>query len=178
MPQTFNVGSRSAFVTLTAWLFIVVASLASASALVQNAQVAANLPLWRAGIASLPPVTGWLLHYLPWLVGVGVVASLALLVCAVGLLLRMEWARRTAIALLALAIVGNLAGLWVQHEVVHALVQATLTRGALPAQAAGVFGGMATAAQVMAVLVTLAACVALAWLIRRLMSDAVRQEFC
>ena len=178
MPQTFNVGSRSAFVTLTAWLFIVVASLASASALVQNAQVAANLPLWRAGMASLPPVTGWLLHYLPWLVGAGVVASLALLVCAVGLLLRMEWARRTAIALLALAIVGNLAGLWVQHEVVHALVQATLTRGALPAQAAGAFGGMATAAQVMAVLVTLAACVALAWLIRRLMSDAVRQEFC
>ena len=56
MPQTFNVGSRSAFVTLTAWLFIVVASLASASALVQNAQVAANLPLWRAGMASLPPV--------------------------------------------------------------------------------------------------------------------------
>ena len=44
MPQTFNVGARSLFVTAVAWLFIVLAALASASALVQNAMVASLLP--------------------------------------------------------------------------------------------------------------------------------------
>ncbi len=175
MPQTFTVGSRSLFVTLTAWVFIVVAALASASALVQNAQMSAVVEPWRG--APLPLVTGLLIAYLPWVVGVAGVVSVALLVCAVGLLMRLEWARRTAIVLLALAIVANLAGMWLQHEVVRALVEATLLKSPLPPQALGVFGGVATAAQVMAMLMTLAACALLYWLIQRLRSDVVRQEF-
>ena len=43
MPQTFNVGSRSLFVTTVAWVFIALALLASASAVVQNAAVASLL---------------------------------------------------------------------------------------------------------------------------------------
>ena len=38
-------------------------------------------------------------------------------------------------------------------------------------------GGFVTAARVMAVLVTVGACMLLVWIIRRLMSPAVRQEF-
>ena len=44
MPQTFNVGSRSLFVTVTAWVFIVLAAMASVSALLQNAAMASFLP--------------------------------------------------------------------------------------------------------------------------------------
>ena len=40
MPQTFNVGARSVFVTVTAWVAIILSGLISASALVQNALVA------------------------------------------------------------------------------------------------------------------------------------------
>ena len=178
MPQTLYVGSRSPFVTLVAWAFIVVAALASASALVQSAQVASVLPQWRAaGSVAMPTATAFLLKYLPWLMGAGVVVSLALLVCAVGLLMRMEWARRTAMVLLALAIAANLGGLWLQHEVVRALLRVTLQGSTIPQAAAGMFDGFATATQVMGVLFTLACCVGLAWLIRRLNSDVVRQEF-
>jgi hypothetical protein len=182
MPQTYYVGSRSPFVTLVAWAFIVVAALASASALVQSAQVASVMPQWQALAtatlpAAMPAVTAFLLKYLPWLMGAGFVVSLALLACAVGLLMRLEWARRTAIGLLGLAIAANLGGLWLQHEVLHALVSATLSGAALPQAAAGMFGGFATATQVMGMLVTLACCVGLGWLIRRLMSDVIRQEF-
>ena len=102
----------------------------------------------------------------------------ALRACAAGLLLRLEWARRFFIALLLVVITANLAGLWLQHEVLHALVDRTLRRGALPPQAADVFGGFATAAQGMAVFVTLAVSAWMGWVIRRLMSDTVRQEFC
>ncbi|MEN9420466.1 MAG: hypothetical protein RI988_4087, partial [Pseudomonadota bacterium] len=101
MPQTFNVGARSLFVTVTAWVFIVLAAMASVSALLQNAAVASFLPgLTVVGnVQPLPLLTGLLLGYLPWVVGAGLVMSLATLACAVGLLIRLEWARRIFIAL-------------------------------------------------------------------------------
>jgi hypothetical protein len=153
MPQTFNVGSRSLFVTVTAWVFIVLAALASVSALLQNAEIAS---------------------FLPGLTVVGNVQPLPLLT---GLLLRLEWARRFFIALLVLAIAANVAGLWLQHEMLQSLVSSTLASSPLPPLAADVFGGFVTAARVMAVLVTVGACLLLVWIIRRLMSPAVRQEF-
>lgn len=48
MTQTDNVGSRSLFVTVTAWAFIVLAALASVSALLQRAELASILPGLRA----------------------------------------------------------------------------------------------------------------------------------
>lgn len=173
MPQTFNVGSRSLFVTATAWFFILVAGAATASAVVQNAAVAALMPNLHVSAQGLPLVTGFLVGYLPWVVGAGLVISLATLVSAVGLLLRLEWARRVLIGLLAFAIVANLMGLWLQHE----LVQSFVSRAPVGPEAIGVFGGFVTATRVMAVAMTLAACAALAWVIRRLMSPSVKQEF-
>lgn len=179
MPQTFNVGSRSLFVTTTAWVFIVLAAAATVSALLQNAAVASFVPgLHVVGSAEpLPLLTGLLLGYLPWVVGAGLAMSLATLAAAVGLLMRLEWARRVFIVLLALAIVANFAGMWLQQEVLQSLVSSTLQRAPLPPHAADVFGGFVTAARVGAVLLTLAACGLLVWIIRRLMSPAVRQEF-
>jgi hypothetical protein len=179
MPQTFNVGSRSLFVTVTAWVFIVLAALASVSALLQNAAMASILPgLTVVGnVQPLPLLTGLLMGYLPWLVGAGLVMSLATLACAIGLLLRLEWARRFFIVLLVLAIVANFCGMWLQQEMLQSLVSSTLSRSPLPPLAADVFGGFVTAARVTAVLVTLGACALLVWIIRRLMSPAVRQEF-
>lgn len=179
MPQTYNVGARSLFVTATAWVFIVLAALASVSALVQNAAVASLMPGWMSASQQgpLPLLTGLLIGYLPWVVGAGLVISLATLASAVGLLLRLDWARRTFIGLLVVAIVANLLGLWLQHEVVQSVVSNTLSSVAIPAQALGVFGGFVTAARVMAVLMTLAGCGLLGWIIRRLMSAGVRQEF-
>jgi hypothetical protein len=179
MPQTYNVGARSLFVTATAWVFIALAALTSASALVQNASVASLMPGWQAADAHhpLPLLTGWLLTYLPWVVGTGLAVSMATLASAIGLLLRLDWARRVFIALLAVAIVANLLGLWLQHEVVQAVVDRTLGSVSIPAGVLHVFGGFVAAARVMAVLVTLGACLLLGWIIRRLMSATVRQEF-
>jgi hypothetical protein len=94
----------------------------------------------------------------------------------VGLLLRLDWARRCFIGFAGLAIAAHLFGLWLQHEGVHLLAQGPLGRAALP-PALGVFGDMATAAQVMAGALTLAAIALLAWVIGRLRSERVRQEF-
>jgi len=105
------------------------------------------------------------------------VISLATLASAIGLLMRLDWARRTFIGLLALAICANLLSLWLQQEVLQSVVSNTLRSAAIPPQAMGVFGGFVTAARVMAVLMTLVGCALLGWIIRRLMSATVRQEF-
>jgi len=176
MPQTYNVGARSLFVTVTAWVFIVVAALATVSAVVRNA-AAGSLLAGMPDLHSLPLVTSLLIGYLPWVVGAGVALSLATLAAAIGLLLRLDWARRVFIGLLVVAIVANLAGLWLQHEVVQSLVSSTLSRAPLPPAAVEVFGGFVTASRVMGALVTLGACALLSWIIRRLMSPMIRQEF-
>jgi len=177
MPQTYTVGARSLFVTTTAWIFIVLAALTSVSALVQNAAVASLMPGWQGAAGQMPLLTGLLIGYLPWVVGAGLVMSLATLASAIGLLLRLDWARRTFIGLLVVAIVANLLGLWLQQEVVQSVVSSTLSSAAIPQKAMGVFGGFVTAARVMAVLMTLVGCALLGWIIRRLMSAGVRQEF-
>ncbi len=177
MPQTYNVGARSLFVTATAWVFIILAVLTSMSALVQNAAVASLMPDMQVATERLPLLTGLLIGYLPWVVGTGLVMSLATLASAIGLLMRLDWARRSFIVLLAVAIFANLLGLWLQQEVVQSVVSSTLSNAAIPQQALGVFGGFVTAARVMAVLMTLVGCAFLGWIIRRLMSATVRQEF-
>jgi hypothetical protein len=179
MPQTYTVGARSLFVTTTAWLFIVLAALASVAALVQNAGVASLMPSLQVstGQAQLPLLTGLLLGYLPWVVGAGFAMSLGTLASSIGLLMRLDWARRSVIGLLAFAIVVNLLGLWLQQEVMQSVVSSTLRSVAIPPQALGVFGGFVTAARVLAVLMSLAGCGVLVWIIRRLMSAGVRQEF-
>jgi hypothetical protein len=92
-------------------------------------------------------------------------------------LLRLDWARRVFIGLIAFAIVANLLGLYLQQEMMQSVVSTTLNTAPLPPQALGVFGGFVTAARVMAVVVTLGVCGLMAWIIRRLMSAGVRREF-
>ena len=177
MPQTYNVGARSLFVTAIAWVFIVLAVLTSMSALVQNAAVASLMPGVQLATERMPLLTGLLIGYLPWVVGTGLVMSLATLASAIGLLMRLDWARRSFIGLLVVAIFANLLGLWLQQEVVQSVVSSTLSSAAIPQQAMGVFGGFVTAARVMAMLMTLVGCAVLGGIIGRLMSPSVRQEF-
>ncbi|UUX94336.1 hypothetical protein [Aquabacterium sp. J223] len=175
MPQTFTVGARSLFVTVTAWIAIVLSGVAASLAVLQAASVASLMPSLQA--QALPPLTSLLATYSPWLLAAGIVLALATMACAIGLLLRLEWARRAFIGVLLLTLVAHVAGLWLQHELLQALIDSTLRRTALPGAVAEVVGGFVTATRAFAAALVLAACALLGWVIRRLMSPAVRQEF-
>lgn len=179
MPQTLTVGSRSLFVSITAWLFMLLAMLGSMSALVQYAGISA-----LSGQAALagpqlvrPLLTGWLLAYMPWVTGAGFALAVATLCAAIGLLMRRDAARRAFIALLLVAIVLNLGGLWLQLELMLSLVDNSLRQAVLPPQLATVFGGFVVAARSMAVAFTLAACAVLGLIAWRLTQPMIRQEF-
>jgi hypothetical protein len=176
MPQTYNVGSRSRFVTFIAWVFIVLAAIACEWAVIQNA-TQSSWPALAGDQGSLPWLTGLLLRHATWVFLAAIALSLATMVCAVGLLRRIEWARRVFIGLLMVAIVVDLSGLWLQQEFMHLLVDSALRQATLTPSAADVFGGVVTTARVLAGFITLAASLALVGIIRRLMSPSVRQEF-
>ncbi|HET9206226.1 MAG TPA: hypothetical protein VFO28_08330 [Burkholderiaceae bacterium] len=179
MLQTFNVGSRSLFVSVTAWVFILLGFAASVLAVIQGASIASLLPGFNLQLDARPlqGLTKLLAGHLPWVAAVALALSIGTLVAAAGLLLRLEWARRAFIAVVGLAIVANLAGLWLQQELLQALIDHTLSRAALPREAAGVFGGFATVARAAAVALSVGTCLALAWIIARLSTQTVRQEF-
>jgi hypothetical protein len=174
MPTVYYLGYRSLFVTLTAWAAIVLAAVACAFAVIQQASLASWAPGLDAAVQSepIPGASGLMLHYLPWVIGAGMLISVALLVAAVGLLMRHEWARRAFIVLAVIAILANLASLWLQQEFVQSLVDATLSPAGL-----GVFGDVAGVSRLLAGTSVLAACGLLAWVIHRLMSPKVRREF-
>jgi hypothetical protein len=177
MPQTFNVGSRSRFVSFVAWLFLLLSAFACVWAMIQNATQSSWVAELGGDRAVLPWLSGKLVHYLPWVLSAAAGLSLATLVCSVGLLNRMEWARRVFIGLLIVAMVVDLGSLWLQQEFAQLFVESALRQATLPQKAAVLFDGMITTARVLAGFVTLAAGLALAAIIRRLMSPAVRQEF-
>lgn len=173
MPQTFNVGSRSRFVTFVAWLFVFLGAFACEWAVIQNATHAS----WATQLAGEKGLTGLLCRYLPWVFSCAIALSLAIVACAFGLLRRVEWARRVFIGLLVVAIGVDLASLWLQQEFVHLLVDPALRGLSMSQQAAEVFGGMLTAARLLAGVITLVASFVLVMIIRRLMSPSIRQEF-
>jgi hypothetical protein len=179
MPQTFNVGSRSLFVSVTAWVFILLGAAASALTLIQGAATASLLPGFALGFGARPlqGMAGLLAAHMPWVAGVALALSIGTLAAAIGLLLRLEWARRAFIVVVVLAMVTNLAGLWLQQELLQGLIDHTLSRTPLPREAAGVFGGFATVARAAAVTLSVFTCVLLAWIIGRLSTQSVRQEF-
>ena len=179
MPQTFNVGSRSLFVSVTAWVFILFGLTASALAVVQGASIASLLPGFDLNL-DVKPLQGLMkvmAGHSAWVAAAALALSIGTVAAAAGLLSRLEWARRVFIAMVGLAIVANLAGLWLQQELLQALIDHTLSRAPLPREAAGVFGGFATVARAAAVTLSLATCLLLAWVIARLNTQAVRQEF-
>lgn len=156
VPQTFTVGSRSLFVTLTAWVFIVPGALAVVAAL-----------LLRASDASDAAAAGVLDAVLT--------LSLVLLASAVGLWLRLEGARRTFLILLAGVLLAQWAGLWLQQEALQALAQQAV--GRVPPPLAAWVAGFVSVRPLSAVLPGLLATVAFVVVLRRLNSPAVRQEF-
>lgn len=155
MPQTFTVGSRSWFVNIAGWLII-----------------------GLAGVLTVAALSAWVLgtggpH--PWLLAVTLTAVPAA-VSAVGLLQRLDWARRLFIGMLSLTAAVGLAGLWWQLGALAASLRAAPPAGDAAALWQRLPGGEA-AAWVLAAVITLALAAVWAWVVRRLRSPMVRQEF-
>lgn len=157
---------RSTFVSLVAWVFIVLAGLMTLIGAIQNLMLHWLWPGLAIATPDALPMLGWATGHLGLVLGGFLALALGQLIAAIGLLRRRDWARRLFIALLGLGIVWNLAGL---------ALMIAVTATAEPA------GSGTTALSWTVVGVNLALglgiIVLLGWLIRRLRSPRIRMEF-
>ena len=173
--------ARSTFITVLAWVSIVLSSFATLIALMQAAMFfflfrdklsipnrgwpgQEQLPAFLQFIFSHPEVffvTFWSLTVLTF-------------IAAIGLLRRKNWARLYFIVVLIFGIVWEVGGLWVQHKML-AVVPATMR--AAPADFAKEFEIAGTVISVGTTVFAIAVAALFGWLIKRLLSRAVRAEF-
>lgn len=170
---------RSNFVTVVAWIFIVLAGFSTLMSAAQNVMFA------MIGFGEFPPPTGaeaeqmppffrFMLQNMRLVMLSFLLLSAATLVSAIGLLRRRNWARLVFIAIMALGIAWNIAGLAVQYTMFGVMNEGP--PGMSPEFRAD-FDRMASTMLVVMTVFSLAFSALFAWIIKRLMSRAVREEF-
>lgn len=126
------------------------------------------------GVEKLPPVVRYVVSHPELYFVVFWSLTVLTLIAAIGLLRRRNWARLYFVAVLALGIAWQLAGMWIQREL-HTAMTGTLQD--IPRDAADAFASVQTVIEVGTTVVVFALIVLFAWLIKRLVSEEVRAEF-
>jgi hypothetical protein len=180
---------RSTFVTVLAWIFIGITGFASLIALMQNLMVqlifvplmqqqhvhmSQNLP------PGMPVQMGWMFDHIFWIFRIFLMLSLAVLIASIGLLLRKEWARKLFIGLLAFGIFYQIAGLFFQWWYMSAVFDHfPLPPNPKPdeAQVMQVMQGFMIVIRVFSALMAVGIGILFGWIIKKLVSAPIRQEF-
>jgi len=173
-PEQEITGTRhSTFVTVVAWIFIVLGGYITLVSVLQNIMVFTMFP--AEGLAShseeAPALIRFMLSHFRALVPLGLIASCATLVSAIGLLKRRNWARIAFVVLMALGIA---------YLVLAVVAMVSFFSAVLP----GMGEQMAAAERLMVRLITtftsvmaLGIALLFAWIIKKLVSPEIRAEF-
>ena len=172
--------TQSTFVTVVAWIFIVLSSVGTMIAVLENILIQTVLRspaldrAMQAPLAGAQPFADSMLPAIQWILLAVLALSVLMLTSSVGLLRRRNWARLSMIGLLSLTILWQVVGLAFQF------VTFSFTRQQLSAVA--VQGGPDMASYLIAVSVVsgvLALVVSglCGWIIKRLLSPVIATEF-
>ena len=168
---------RSNFVTVLAWIFIVIAGFMTLIALLQNIVLALVFPLDQMhanmDAAKMPAFYAFVFDHFRWVFFAFLLVSAAMLAAAVGLLRRWNWARLLFIAILCLGIVWNIGSIILQQVMLSSLPMPAKA----PPDFADSFNAMSKVIIVFGALMAIGFSVLYGWLIRRLASPAIRAEF-
>ncbi|HET9048408.1 MAG TPA: hypothetical protein VFN29_05560 [Chiayiivirga sp.] len=172
--------ARSSFVTVVAWIFIIFSGFGTLITILQNIMYwtlfrsPEVIDALQRPMPGAPPLATFLASHMHWFFIFTLMAALAMLVCSIGLLRRLNWARLGFIGLMVLAAIWNLGGLVLQWSMFSSVQQDF-------AQSPGM-GEMSTE-PVFMVIVVMSALMAVGfsllfgWIARRLASPAIAAEF-
>ena len=176
MPQ------RSTFVTVLAWIFIVMAAFATLISLMQNVMVFFMFHGWGMDRAvddvsrmpNAPPFIGVFARYFYLVFVLFFVLSASTLASAIGLLYRRNWARIVFIVVMGFGIFWNLAGL-----ALGAFMLTVVNGFPMHAVHGAPFALSTMVVVVMAfnVAISLAVSALFLWIILKLRSPEIRAEF-
>jgi len=172
---------RSTFVTVLAWIFIVLSGFATFVSLMQNVMVFSIFQapeftdaMDKANRApNAPPFAAFFTRYFFVFFVFIFLMSAATLASSIGLLWRRNWARIVFIVLMAFGIFWNLVGLAITGAIMWFMPG--IPTGIHPA--AATFAWMMGAMMVFNVVIALGFCALFFWIIRRLRSPEIRAEF-
>ena len=172
---------RSTFVTVLAWLGIIMFGFGTLIGVAQNLMVGSIFqdPQFGEGVqdslanAPFPRHAAWVFTHFRLLVFLTSVCVVLGLVASVGLLQRRNWARLTVITLLCLAIAWNLFSLVLQQHFFAAMPLPMGDAGGVAESALRLFRIM----RVFMIVLTVGISILLGWIVARLVSTSIRAEF-
>ncbi len=182
MNAAVAVPQRSTFVTVLAWIFIVLAGFATFISLMQNAVMffmfhggGMDRAMAEASRGpNVPPFAALFVNYFYLVFVLFFVVSATTLASSIGLLYRRNWARIVFIVMMGLGIAWNLLGLALGAFML------TVVNG-LPMHAAKgppfALGTMVAVVMAFNALIALGFSALFAWIILKLRSPAIRAEF-
>lgn len=175
--------TRSSFVTVLAWIFIVLAGFTTFISVLQNIMINTMFPLdqmraAKAAAPGMPPFFDFMFDNIRLFFFAFLVVSAAMCASAIGLLLRRNWARLVFVGILALGIVWNLGGLVLQQLMFDSMMKFPAVAGkSAPPDFEAEMRGMMIAMRIFSALFALGFSVLYTWLIKRLISPSIAAEF-
>jgi hypothetical protein len=171
---------RSTFVSVLAWVFIVLAGFSTFISVLQNVMINtmfsshAMPTLTGPDAEQTPAFFRFMLGHMELFFLAFLVVSSGTLIAAVGLLRRKNWARLAFVGILALGIAWNIAGLVLQQTMFSSM---PAVPSSAPPDFRAEFDRMATVMQAFSIVMALGISALFVWLIKRLLSKATRAEF-
>lgn len=177
-----NSQKRSTFVTVLAWIFIVLTSFSTLISIMQNIMIQTMLPtteIDKAITAShqandIPFFVSFMLSNFQWLFFVFFVISAATLASSVGLLKRQNWARLLFVGIMGLGIAWNIFGFVMQLIMLSSM--SSIPSNA-PAEFQSQFKTMSIVMAVFGAIMATGFTVLFGWIIKRLLSPSIALEF-
>ena len=186
-PADTQVPARSSFVTVVAWIFMVLSGFATFVGALQNLMIRSmpfdqfNTILQDSTAASqIPGPARFMFSHFQLFVLVTFIFSLLMFVSSLGLLRRRNWARLVFMGLLVLGIVYMLAGLFVQQSFMSSFntsFGAATQQDSVFRATTDQFRSMLTAMRVFMIVFSLGIAGLFGWIVARLSSAKVRAEF-
>ncbi|MFC6327144.1 hypothetical protein [Alloalcanivorax gelatiniphagus] len=171
---------RSNFVTVVAWIFIVLSGFASLVSLLQNLMLHFAMPMDEMrqhmsgqAVEQMPAAAMFILGHIELIFAAFLVVCLGTLASSIGLLKRKNWARIAFVALMLLGVFWNLGGLVLQQIVMS---QMPIAPDAAPDFQSN-FEFMMTLMRVVAALFALGMSTLFGWIAWRLWSPSIVAEF-
>lgn len=173
-----SVPAKSTFVTVLAWIFIVLSGFATLIGVMQNIMIQTMFadPKFNEGLSRMPPDAPAFASFMASnfrLFFAVMLACFALtLVSSIGLLKRRNWARLVFICIMTLGIIWNLGGLALQFTMFSSFPP-------LPKESheSDAFQSMFIGFMIFGVAVAIAFSALYAWIIKRLVSPSIVAEF-
>ncbi len=165
--------TRSTFVTVIGWIFAVLSGLSLLMAVMQNIMLHTVFPLEQMTgdiPADMPAMAAFMFENFALLFLIPLVVSAVILAGSVGLIRRLEWARKLMVGVM------GLAALWSLLSVVFQVAWMGQF-GDVPGDMAGTFQAMQIFMTVFALLWGLGFAALFGWITKRLMSWDTKQEF-